>query len=120
MLADWGRRIDWPKRGVTFFRATEEDRSHSGQGPRIVRVGTHALRGGAPTKFWKRLSQHKGHTAPAELIIKARFSGILSELRWHAGMDYPTHHPAGQTRAHRHGERIPDGGEEPVTAATRK
>jgi hypothetical protein len=37
-----------------------EERSHSGQGPRIVRVGTHALKGGSSTTLWKRLSQHKG------------------------------------------------------------
>ena len=29
-------------------------------GPRIVRVGTHALKAGSGTKLWTRLSQHKG------------------------------------------------------------
>jgi hypothetical protein len=37
-----------------------EERSDSGQGPRIVRVGTHALKAGSTTTLWKRLSQHKG------------------------------------------------------------
>jgi hypothetical protein len=37
-----------------------EERSHSGQGPRIVRIGTHALKIGSGTTLWKRLSQHKG------------------------------------------------------------
>ena len=37
-----------------------EHRSDSGEGPRIVRVGTHALKTGSSTILWKRLSQHKG------------------------------------------------------------
>ena len=37
-----------------------ETRSHSGRGPRIVRVGTHALKAGSGTKLWNRLSQHRG------------------------------------------------------------
>src|SRR5258708_8207856 len=37
-----------------------EERSDSGQGPRIVRVGTHALKAGSKTTLWRRLSQHKG------------------------------------------------------------
>jgi hypothetical protein len=37
-----------------------EDRSDSGAGPRVVRVGTHAIKAGSDTTLWKRLSQHKG------------------------------------------------------------
>ncbi|MHC2552377.1 hypothetical protein ACVJ6Q_003672 [Bradyrhizobium elkanii] len=59
-LAECSGRIDWPKRGVYFFRESGEDRSDSGQGPRIVRVGTHALKDGSGTMLWTRLSQHKG------------------------------------------------------------
>ncbi len=36
-------RIDWPRRGVYFFLEDGERRSDTGQGLRIVRVGTHAL-----------------------------------------------------------------------------
>jgi hypothetical protein len=50
----------WPTRGVYFFRETGENRTDSGAGPRIVRVGTHALKSGSSTKLWTRLSQHKG------------------------------------------------------------
>jgi hypothetical protein len=37
-----------------------EVRSDSGSGPRIVRVGTHALTKSSGTKLWRRLSQHRG------------------------------------------------------------
>jgi hypothetical protein len=50
----------WPKRGVYFFREPGELRPDTGEGPRIVRVGTHALKTGSVTKLWTRLSQHKG------------------------------------------------------------
>jgi hypothetical protein len=59
-LADCSGRMDWPKRGVYFFREDGESRSGSGSGPRIVRVGTHALKSASGTKLWTRLSQHKG------------------------------------------------------------
>jgi hypothetical protein len=37
-----------------------ENRSDSGKGPRIVRVGTHAVTATSRTTLWRRLSQHKG------------------------------------------------------------
>ena len=37
-----------------------EVRTETGGGPRIVRVGTHALKAGSKTKLWTRLKQHKG------------------------------------------------------------
>jgi hypothetical protein len=55
--------MDWPRRGVYFFRETGETRSHTGAGPRIVRVGTHALKAASGTKLWTRLSQHKGQAS---------------------------------------------------------
>jgi hypothetical protein len=59
-LASCSGRIDWPKRGVYFFGESGETRLDTGDGPRIVRVGTHALKTGSGTKLWTRLSQHKG------------------------------------------------------------
>jgi len=59
-LADCSGRMVWPKRGVYFFREHGESRTHTGTGPRVVRVGTHALKVGSNTKLWTRLSQHKG------------------------------------------------------------
>lgn len=54
-------RMGWPKRGVYFFFEDGERRHESGQGPRIVRVGTHALTAGSKSTLWGRLSQHRGH-----------------------------------------------------------
>ncbi len=59
-LASCSGRMDWPKRGVYFFRELGELRSDTGDGLRIVRVGTHALKTDSRTKLWTRLSQHKG------------------------------------------------------------
>ena len=59
-LANCTGRISWPKRGVYFFMEPGETRSHSGRGPRIVRVGTHALKAGSGATLWKRLYQHQG------------------------------------------------------------
>jgi hypothetical protein len=59
-LADCSGQIQWPQRGVYFFREEGESRTDTGHGPRIVRVGTHALKAGSSTKLWTRLSQHRG------------------------------------------------------------
>jgi hypothetical protein len=59
-LADCSGRMAWPRRGVYFFREDGESRSDTGSGPRIVRVGTHAVSEGSGTKLWTRLSQHRG------------------------------------------------------------
>jgi hypothetical protein len=61
-LATCSGRLEWPRRGVYFFMEDGEVRSDSGTGPRIVRVGTHALTEGSGTKLWTRLSQHRGQT----------------------------------------------------------
>ena len=54
-------QMAWPQRGVYFFRETGEIRTDTGNGPRIVRVGTHALKAGGKTTLWHRLSQHRGN-----------------------------------------------------------
>jgi hypothetical protein len=59
-LATCSGRLEWPRRGVYFFMEDGEVRSDSGTGPRIVRVGTHALTEGSGTKLWNRLKQHRG------------------------------------------------------------
>jgi hypothetical protein len=60
LLANCHGRMNWPKRGVYFFFEEGEVRSTSGEGLRVVRVGTHALKKGAKATFWNRLRQHKG------------------------------------------------------------
>jgi hypothetical protein len=59
-LLDSSGRMDWPRRGVYFFMESGEVRRESGEGARIVRVGTHALTAGSRSTLWGRLSQHKG------------------------------------------------------------
>ena len=53
-------KMDWPERGVYFFFENGESRSRSGNGPRAVRVGTHALTSSPGTTLWSRLYQHRG------------------------------------------------------------
>src|SRR6266851_7717251 len=59
-LSDCNGRMDWSERGVYFFRESGENRAETGTGLRVVRVGTHALKRGARTTIWTRLSQHRG------------------------------------------------------------
>lgn len=53
-------RMPWPNRGAYFFFEPGEVRSDSGDGLRLVRVGTHALTKHSRTTLWQRLSQHRG------------------------------------------------------------
>ncbi len=59
-LSDCSGRMNWPQRGVYFFQEAGEYRTDTGDGRRVVRVGTHALKAGSGTKLWTRLSQHRG------------------------------------------------------------
>jgi hypothetical protein len=63
LLAGCSSQTGWPQRGVYFFFENGEHRSDSGSGPRVVRVGTHALSPGSKTSLWNRLSQHRGSKA---------------------------------------------------------
>lgn len=60
VLAACDGRMDWPQRGVYFFFEAGEQRSFSGAGDRVVRVGTHAVTDKSRTTLWARLSQHRG------------------------------------------------------------
>src|SRR4051812_16188490 len=55
-------RQPWPERGVYFIFEPNETRVNSGSGPRVVRVGTHALRDTSNTRLWTRLKQHRGRS----------------------------------------------------------
>lgn len=61
-LASCNGRMNWPRRGVYFFFEPGEQRTDTGSGSRVVRVGTHALKAGSRTHLWNRLSQHRGQT----------------------------------------------------------
>ena len=52
--------MDWPQRGLYFFFEAGEERSDSGEGLRVVRIGTHGLKAGSRSTLWGRLSQHRG------------------------------------------------------------
>jgi len=60
LLSECTGRMDWPDRGVYFFHENGENRSDTGSGLRVVRVGTHALVDGSKSTLWKRLYAHKG------------------------------------------------------------
>ena len=53
-LATCDRAMDWPRRGVYFFFEKGEERSKSGKGNRVVRVGK------ASSGLWNRLDKHRG------------------------------------------------------------
>lgn len=53
-------RMGWPQRGIYFFFERGETRSGSGEGARVVRVGTHALTERSASTLWGRLSSHRG------------------------------------------------------------
>jgi hypothetical protein len=57
MLSNCSGRIGWPKRGVYFFYEHGENRTDTGIGLRVVRIGTTT---GAKSTLWKRLRGHKG------------------------------------------------------------
>jgi hypothetical protein len=75
-LAACSGRLEWPRRGVYFFMEDGEVRSDSGTGPRIVRVGTHALTNSSRTKLWSRLSQHRGQSKTGETALEFEVSAI--------------------------------------------
>ena len=58
-------KTGWPERGIYFFLEPGEYRSDFGDGLRIVRVGTHALKSSSRRKLWDRLRQHKGTNRPS-------------------------------------------------------
>ena len=63
-LSDSNGIMDWPERGVYFFFEPGENRSGSGDGSRVVRIGTHALTAKSGTSLWDRLRQHRGTLRP--------------------------------------------------------
>jgi hypothetical protein len=81
-LAGCHGRAGWLPRGVYFFMEEGERRTDSGEGLRVVRAGTHALRPTSRATLWHRLSQHRGQTRdPAEATFEGPSSGSWSAGR---------------------------------------
>ncbi len=60
VLGQCDGRMPWPTRGVYFLFEPNEERSTTGSGLRVTRVGTHAITGRSSTTLWSRLRQHRG------------------------------------------------------------
>ena len=73
-LAQLAPSGSWPRRGVYFFFEPGEGRTGSGQGPRLVRIGTH----GVQPCTSACVSMPESRPVPAE-ITEARSLEILSE-----------------------------------------
>ena len=58
LLSDCSKATGWPSYGVYFF--FEDGERREAGGPRIVRVGTHAVSVGSKTTLWNRLAAHRG------------------------------------------------------------
>ncbi len=84
-------RHPWPQRGIYFFFERGEVRADSGAGPRVVRVGTHALKAGSGTTLWTRLSQHRGQNTGSGNHRGSIFRLIVgTALIQQHGYDIPT------------------------------
>lgn len=91
-LAECNGRLDWPQRAVYFFQELGEIRSSTGNGKRVVRVGTHALKVGSKTKLWSRLSQHKGVSKSGGGNHRGSIFRLITgvSLMEREGLDFPT------------------------------
>ena len=90
--------MDWSRRGLYFFCEAGEERSGSGVGLRVVRIGTHGLAAGSRSTLWGRLSQHRGTSRGSgnhrgsifRLLVGialARQQGITLPPSWGVGGD---------------------------------
>jgi hypothetical protein len=91
-LASCSGRMRWPRRGVYFFRELGEARNESGDGPRVVRIGTHALKENGSTVLWTRLSQHRGRRGTGSGNHRGSIFRLIvgKSLIAQRGYEYPT------------------------------
>jgi len=64
-LAEVHGCMNWPACGVYVFFEPGEERTTSGAGLRVTRVGTHALKAGSKSTLWGRLQTHRGRIGGA-------------------------------------------------------
>lgn len=79
ILSTCNGKMNWPRRGVYFFFEPGESRTNSGEGLRIVRVGTHALNTDASSTLWERLRQHRGQADGRGNHRGSIFRGLVGE-----------------------------------------
>lgn len=91
-LASCNGRSPWPRRGIYFFFEPAEVRTDSGDGPRVVRVGTHALTSTSSSTLWGRLSQHRGQAARGGGNHRGSIFRLIvgASLIQSKGYDFPT------------------------------
>lgn len=58
-LSNCHGRMNWPKRGIYIFFASDETRTSTDY-RRVTRIGTHAVSTGSGTSLWNRLIAHRG------------------------------------------------------------
>ncbi len=69
ILGECESYMRWPSRGVYFFFEPGEVRT-DGRTPRVVRVGTHALKAGGGATLWDRLKMHRNGNHRASVFRK--------------------------------------------------
>ena len=84
-LANFGRYRDWLQRGVYLFFEPSEFCHDSGAGPRVVRVGTHALGAGSRSTLGQRLGQHRGPSSGGGNHRGSIFSLLIGQALITAG-----------------------------------
>jgi len=83
----------WPSRGVLWFFEKSEVRRESGAGPRVVRVGTHALKPELNSTLWDRLAAdgagpHRGSQFRTVVGLALRdLMGRTEPQSWGRGAD---------------------------------
>jgi len=73
ILGNCTGRMNWPMRGVYFFRENGEIRTDSGTGMRIVRIGTHALKIDSKKNYGHGYHNTEARSAPAEETTVVQF-----------------------------------------------
>jgi hypothetical protein len=104
-LAGAGVDGPWPARGVVWFFEKTEVRQDSGSGPRVVRVGTHALKPELNSTLWERLAadgfgQHRGSQFRTLVGLALRdMMGKAEPQSWGRGADAAAAAARGQDAA---------------------
>ncbi len=76
-------RVCHLQRCLLFLGKLGEERRESGEGLRVVRVGTHLIKnGGSNTKLWERLKAHKGTKSGSGNHRGSVFRLLVGQALW--------------------------------------